>query len=162
MYRASFLHHIYLKALISKWVINPLPALRGSLQSATSVRTVINHPRCCLYLLVSTLYTAVTQWLAELLIWHSLCATSYTFIRTCNPPWQLIWMMRIADVPAQPDSHSSNCAALLYTLIYTSPSRMTPLLQMHLKMRLITGDCHVEMSRPPAIGNVPYQSNPAH
>lgn len=69
----------------------------------------------------------------------SLCIhSSRPTIHSARPP---IWWMWNSNITVYPQLNSSNCAALLYTLIYSSPSRSTPLLQMNMNMRLITGGC---------------------
>lgn len=54
--------------------------------------------------------------------------------------------------------------AMLHSYLFNlhQPIQMCWLLQMHLKMKLISGDFHVEMSCPSAIGNVLYQSKPPY
>ena len=72
-----------------------------------------------------------------------------------------------ADIPVCPDSNIPGAAAAITLLLYTLndislsfSQNESLLLQMRLKMRLITRDCHVEMSHAPAIGNVPISIKP--
>lgn len=145
----------------SRALINGLQVLAGLQQLALSKKTVINDSQGCLSLCVYSVHMSVAQQWPELLIHFLFYATCYDSAgQTICPTTWFKWHK--TDTAVQFNLSRSSYAALLCTSIYYFPPSRRPFLQIHLKIRLISGDCYARMRHPPAIGNVPYQSNLTH